>query len=846
MTQKELDLIELQRQLAFRLTADLTVEAIANLGLQAAIQAGDMDCGGVYLIGDDPHSLLLKTYLGVSEAYVKSISPVFPGTDRWKLVMEGKPVFSNFDQLPFKQNSELAAEGLKSVAILPMIYQDDVIGSFQIASHNEKFISESQKKVLETMVFMFARHIGRAWQLDKALKNELQLRDLIESFDKTVLVISYDGQICYANQYLLEILGYNQQQFFGHNLEIFHNPNSDKKFSEILDELQNFPGQEQQILLVNHVGELLSLELSAKPGMWDFKPALFICGFENNAKLQDVTVENATDIRYLFDLIPAATLIINTQTFEILHSNHGFQKLFQYSSEVLTNFNFLQFFAQHEYMRLVTALRKRGLTGLVDNQTWAQVKRDGSEIQTILHIHPIEWGKVPASLVIIEQPGFLEAQRHTINENRYRDVVEQQVDAVVRYTPEGMITFVNHAYCDFLKRTPEQIIGRVLYEFIPLSEVEILKSHLGMISIEMPVVETHNYLIDGNGNWRFFNWIDRGIFENGKLIEIQGAGRDVTEQVKETLLQETFQQHYQTLLEELPGIVYILHAETLRPLYISPLFERMTGYNINDLLEQPGLLRKCIHPDDFDTLRQAISNRKAGEDLSLLEFRFFHKDGHIIWAQEFGSRIQTQAGVNILQGFILDVTETQLANQRKEFYSKFERLANNISLSLMKVKPEQWNDTVNEILGSIGMLLEVDRSYIFCLDEDQKTISNTHEWCAEGISPQISNLQRLPVKEVEIWHQHFNEENQFLFADIQSIQNKFDCLRHILNDESMQSFLLVPMMRLDKICGFIGFDSIRQKKEWDDQAILPLRMISQLLLNTKDRISPQKPLLHEI
>ena len=656
-------------------------------------------------------------------------------------------------------------------------------------------------------------------------------------------MISYNGRIQYANQHLLNLLDYGKDQFVGHSLDEFYHSSNNQGFSHFLLNLQDKSQQVMQVFLSDRNGELHALELNATQAMWDYKPALFVFGFEYLRNAKESNVDRSSEIKQLVDLILAPVIILNAQTFEILHSNTGFQRLFKYPKESQAAANFLQLFTQNEYMRLIAALRVKGLASLGGNQTWAQVKADGTEIQTTLQIHPIEWGTMTASMVIIDPPELSEAPRHAISETRYRDVVEQQTEIVVRFTSDGMITFVNQVYCDFLKKLPEQLIGRSLYDFISFSEVDTVREHLAKISIETPMVESRNYLIDGEGNWRYLNWIDRGIFEGNDLVEVQGVGRDVTEQVKESLLKETMQQRYQTLVEELPGVVYVLHAELMRPLYISPLFEQISGYNIHDIVEQPGLVFNSIFPDDLPKVKEIILKRVSGEDLPHQEFRLYHSDGHIMWVQEYGSRIQTENGVNLLQGLVLDVTETHLARQKMEFYAKFERLINEISLLLMNIRPYQWDATVEEILQSIGTLLEVDRSYIFCVQEDKNILSNTHEWCAPGISAQIDNLQNMSITEAERLFQFFGDEKAVMIKDVSALPEEFESTRSLLQDQSIQSLLLVTMMRQNEICGFIGFDSVRMKKEWDAQAILLLRMVSQMLLNTKDRISPQKPSL---
>ena len=52
--------------------------------------------------------------------------------------------------------------------------------------------------------------------------------------------------------------------------------------------------------------------------------------------------------------------------------------------------------------------------------------------------------------------------------------------------------------------------------------------------------------------------------------------------------------------------------------------------------------------------------------------------------------------------------------------------------------------TIDHTLASIGGLFDVDRAYVFSLTRYPGFASNTHEWCAPGVEPQIHLLQSLP------------------------------------------------------------------------------------------------------
>ena len=73
---------------------------------------------------------------------------------------------------------------------------------------------------------------------------------------------------------------------------------------------------------------------------------------------------------------------------------------------------------------------------------------------------------------------------------------------------------------------------------------------------------------------------------------------------------------------------------------------------------------------------------------------------------------------------------------------------------LDKAKDEQ---TLNRILQDIGGYYEADRAYIFEMDRDRKVFNNTYEWCREGVSPEIENLQNISADGLECWFEAFEE-----------------------------------------------------------------------------------------
>jgi PAS domain S-box-containing protein len=114
---------------------------------------------------------------------------------------------------------------------------------------------------------------------------------------------------------------------------------------------------------------------------------------------------------------------------------------------------------------------------------------------------------------------------------RYRTIVENQIDFIVRWKPDGTRTFVNEAYCRYWNITYEQALAmNFLFHAAQENRLDI-EEKIARLSSGTTEVETEIHQVmkpDGSIAWQ--EWTDQAIRDEwGELIEIQSVGRDITE-----------------------------------------------------------------------------------------------------------------------------------------------------------------------------------------------------------------------------------------------------------------------------------------------------------------------------
>lgn len=144
--------------------------------------------------------------------------------------------------------------------------------------------------------------------------------------------------------------------------------------------------------------------------------------------------------------------------------------------------------------------------------------------------------------------------------SRYRSVVEDQTELICRFLADGTITFVNQAYCRYFKQLRHHLLGDKFKSLIPANEHKKESDKINSVfTPEKPVLtEECPVEIDGKNSW--LQWTKRAIFDpQGKIIEIQAIGRDITEKVlAEKTLRDREQQLELFFSQSLDGFFFML------------------------------------------------------------------------------------------------------------------------------------------------------------------------------------------------------------------------------------------------------------------------------------------------
>ncbi|MBI5678386.1 MAG: GAF domain-containing protein [Planctomycetes bacterium] len=182
-----------------------------------------------------------------------------------------------------------------------------------------------------------------------------------------------------------------------------------------------------------------------------------------------------------------------------------------------------------------------------------------------------------------------------------------------------------------------------------------------------------------------------------------------------------------------------------------------------------------------------------------------------------------------------------------QYRLKIEELIATISANFINLASHEVDAGINRALKIIGEFGRVDRSYVFQYsDTERKKLDNTHEWCAEGIEPQIDKLKGLPVNHFPWGMEKLERFESIHVPRVADMPESAKAEKELQESQSVQSFVIVPMVYGGSLAGFLGFDSVRLEKTWTEEDIALLKMIGEIFVNTMERKRAEERIKHHV
>jgi len=236
------------------------------------------------------------------------------------------------------------------------------------------------------------------------------------------------------------------------------------------------------------------------------------------------------------------------------------------------------------------------------------------------------------------------------SERRYKAVVEEQSDLILRTMTDGTITYCNEVFCRFFSCGPDEIIGTKIEGLIPAENLLPAVDRVSDLMPDNPTISFVSLFVRPEGR-RWIQWTSHGIFsQSGSLIEIQSVGRDITElKTTEEALKQS-ERRQAEIIEFMPDAILAVDLDG-RVMVWNKAMESLTGIKADDILGKDNF----EHALPFYGFRRPIL-----VDMVLMPFKQFEqeyasfkKEGNAVLGEIFIPRLGSNGSYLLAKAAIL-------------------------------------------------------------------------------------------------------------------------------------------------------------------------------------------------
>jgi PAS domain S-box-containing protein len=567
-----------------------------------------------------------------------------------------------------------------AVLTVPMIWQDNVIGSIHVLNDVE---SERFTQADLDLLTLFANHAAIAVENArlyeqahdeiaerKRVEESLRIKDdAMASSIGAIAIAEFGGNLTYANDSFLRMWGYDADD------EVVGKPAAEFWQTEVegwrvIETVRNGEGWIGEMTAIRKDGSSFDVHLSAnvvtdETGQPTYMMASFL----------DITERKRTEerLRLLSSSVEQSTEGIAVSDLEgnLLFVNNAFATLHGYEPEELFGKHLSIFHTEEQLPSVEAVNRQIKETGAFGGEVW-HVRRDGTEFPTLMHNSLLrdEAGEATGMVATLRDitESKLAQERLRESEERLQLALEAANDGLFDWNLQTGKAYFSPRYYTMLGYEP--------YEMPASSETWMSLLHPDDRELAADLARDYRekrrdrhemeFRLRGKvGEWRWI--LSRGRVtetdEDGNPVRIVGTHANITERKRLEQEIEERRLYLESVLASAPDAIVSLDAWN-NVLEWNPGAEKLYGYtqeevvgrNIDELIVRPGA-------DEFqeavDFTRQAL----AGEIVPATETIRYRKDGSPVNVILTGSPIFLRDEMVGVVAIYTDITERKRAEE---------------------------------------------------------------------------------------------------------------------------------------------------------------------------------------
>ncbi|MFH1116761.1 MAG: PAS domain S-box protein [Pseudomonadota bacterium] len=557
---------------------------------------------------------------------------------------------------------------------------------------------------------------------------------------------------------------------------------------------------------------------------------------ETRRKTEEILRESEAKYRSLFEQSGNAVAVYRPvndgEDFVFVDLNKAGEQMERISRETVIGQSVVKMFPGIRELGLFEVFQRVWRTGEPEHHEAGHYKDERIQGWRDNHVYRLPSGEIVA--VYSDETNRKQAEEALLqSEEKYRVMIENMHDVIYQTDMKGRINYVSPSTERLLGYTPEEVVGKKIYDFYAFPEettriLKLLVENGSVTDLEVALLRK-----DGSHVWVSTN---AGLLKDreGNPIGVEGVTRDITasKQAKQALQER--ERAWATLINNLPGFVYrCANDRDWTMEYVSDGCREVTGYEPDDFIGNKTISYNDIVGLDYQEPLRAkwqdlLSRKEPFED----EYPITARGGETRWVWERGQGVFSRDGrLLFLEGFITDITGRKESEKQGRMNEARLQSLHDIGQYGAACTQDLLDFALHEAVKLTGSKV----GYIYHYDEE-KRLFELNTWSKE-VMKQCEVAEPKTLYELDktgIWGEAVRQRKPVIVNDFQAPNplKKGYPEGHV----ELHNFMTIPIFSGEKIVAVVGAANKDSDYEAGDVRQLSLLMASVWSINQAKRV----------
>jgi PAS domain S-box-containing protein len=295
------------------------------------------------------------------------------------------------------------------------------------------------------------------------------------------------------------------------------------------------------------------------------------------------------------------------------------------------------------------------------------------------------------------------------------------------------------------------------------------------------------------------------------------------------------EQKFRTVFDNAYDAIFLMRDDMF--VDCNPRTEVLFGCSRDALLgRSPFDFSPTVQPDGRNSREKALEkiNKALRGIPQSFEWTHSRRDGVTFDAEVTLNSVEI-GEETLLQAIVRDVSSRKDTEAELRYRVDFEKFIGSISTNFINLAPEEIVSGIQNALEDIGVFADVDRSYIYLLNDERTRYELHYEWCNEGIASLQNRNHSIETEKIPWCHDRLNRFENVRIAEVNNLPTVASNEKALLESCDVQSTLCVPLRVGRTLIGFFGFDSVIKKIHWTIEILSLLRIVGEIISNALER-----------